>query len=366
MLPGEKGSGMGRNRILITVLAAAALFGAAISGCNRNREPRLADASQRRGARPRSRSRAETTEYAAPVRPAEVLSASARRMAPMRRTARQPDRRAQEQRYAGARAREYSQPVPYVRGRDLAQYEPLPEPVPVNELYAARTEGYSRTQAYQTQSGPYYAASGASPVYNRTSVPAAPAVAQSAFISAPYTLEPSRTQPGMFEKVYEGNDGRGQPVPPYASPELTVARAQLQGSAPLARAIEVPLPTPDSFPVPIPELEPIRYSRAPAGRPPVPVAMAPAPALQQPQVWQPQPMPMPQPVPQQPQILPGAYSSYSHDWTGRPGSVPAPAPAVTPAAATQPEPYRTAPAMPLPVVAPVIQDWVASPTTAMR
>lgn len=269
---------MGRRNVVIAVLAAAALFGAAVSGCNGNRgQQHMADASGRGSRTTQSRqSRNEIGPDAA--RPAEVLSASAHRIAPVR-TARRYDRRE----YAQEQYRPRSAPVPVVRSEQLAHFEPLPEPVPVNRL--------REPQAYQLQTGPGYAESGYAPVYNRTSVPAArhPQYVQStAYISAPYTLEPSRTRPGAFEKVYENQER--EPVRVHPSPALTMAQAQLQGSAPLSDRvavpgeapggmIEVPLPTPESFPVPVaaplPELEPVRYYSRGSGAVP-PVAAVPA------------------------------------------------------------------------------------------
>lgn len=269
---------MGRKRILVALVAAAALFGAVISGCNRDRGADMASAGGRRRQRTQQQqpqAQAIIAEGLA-VRPAEVLSASARRMTPQRSARR--------------------------RGQ---QYVPPPEPQQYAQAPLPRQP--RQPSAYQMQSGPGYSAQGVPPVYNRTAVPLqaypqeqreyraaayAPQYSQprpSAYISEPYILVPSQTRPGFYDKVYEGRDGRALPPVPvvHPSPELTVARAQLQGSAPLTdrvvlpeMVIDVPLPTPESFPVPIPELEPMRYSGS-AARPrrAAPVAVAPAPAV---------------------------------------------------------------------------------------
>ena len=277
---------MGHKRVIIALLAAAALFGAAISGCNRNREPRVASAGKPR----RQRQTRREVEDNAVVRPAEVLSASAHRNSPEPRTARRRNR-PQPQYYRDAQPNQFQQ---------LAAYEPLPEPVPVSELYTtqqptttyAYASEYSQPQAYQLQAGPYYASAGAPPVYNQTSVPTQSSATP--YMSEPYTLQPSQTQPSYYEKVYDR-----QPVQiVHPTPELAMARAKLQGPALLIDQVmvaedpvDVPLPTPESFHVPIPELEPIRYTHAAANRRPAVVPIAAAPVQQQqsaPQQQQPQ------------------------------------------------------------------------------
>ncbi len=294
---------MRHKRILVAVAAAALLFGVGASGCNRNADTRVASASVR----------PSPSSAAASSRPAEVLAASTHR-APTRRA---PIARPQ---YPALPARAEAA-MPMVNGRQLARFEPLPEPVPVNNAYAsaypAQQQYYgmpaypaqsgsayaAAPQAYQMQSGPAFASSGAAPVYNRTAVPGqAPVlpvppapeyVASSGFISEPYVLVPSRTNPGFYDKVYDRPVApRQPPYPPVANPapDLVMARAQLQGSAPLSDRVvfpqaqasqtppnTVPLPTPRSYSAPIPELQPIRYNgqTLPARRRAVPVALTP-------------------------------------------------------------------------------------------
>ena len=320
---------MGHKRVIIALLAAAALFGAAISGCNRNREPRVASAGKPRQQR---QSRREVEDNAV-VRPAEVLSASAQRTSSAQRTARRQNR-PQPQYYRDAQPDQFQQ---------LAAYEPLPEPIPVSELYKTQqpttTYAYAseptQPQAYQLQTGPYYASAGSPPVYNQTSVPAQTHYAQasyqpSPYMSEPYTLQPSQTQPAYYEKVYDR-----QPVQVvHPTPELAMARAKLQGPALLIdqviiaeEPIDVPLPTPESFHVPIPELEPMRYTRASNNRRPVAVA----------------PIQQQQPAPQQQQRQPGSYGWAQY----------------TANAGTATQEAQKSPNQ-------VDQGWVSSPTTAMR
>ncbi len=278
---------MGAKHVFAIALAAAALFGVAVSGCNRESDARMASTGnarrtgQSRAMRGQRARRAVETNSA--VRPAEVLAGVAHRSRPGR---------------SAARRFEPLPPAPAPRldprqERQLAAYEPLPEPVPVH------------------------------------------AAASRAYVSEPYTLQPSRTDPSSYEKIYA-----------HPSPELAMARAQLQGSAPLTdqvllteQRVGVPVPTPESFPVPIPELEPSRYSRATDNAANSVVATLPMPW----QGRQPQPLPLP------PQTAGDWAQQYARYANAALPSSPPQAQRPVPPADGQP-----------------LQGWVASPATAMR
>lgn len=246
---------MGTRRIFLTVLAAAALFGLAIPGCNRERDRRMADSG------------GSAVGTGAATRPAEVLSSVVHRARPGR---------------SGTRGLAPLPPAPRLEPweeRQLAAYEPLPEPVPMGA--PAYAYPHPRPQ-------PYYA----------------PVPVSSPTLSEPYTLRPSRTDPSGYEKVYERSGS--WPLPAHSPPALTVARAQLQGSAPMGdpawfteQRTGVPLPTPESFPVPIPELEPMRYTRAGGSQAKPAVAAFPAPRQAQPLPPTPSPAARPQTRPLQ-------------------------------------------------------------------
>lgn len=255
-LSGEKGVRMPNKKVVLAALAAALLFGVVISGCNRNREPSVASAERRQRQQQRTRRDLDTGT----TRPAEVLSASVRRTPQPRQT---PDY-------------QYSQPTVkptvhsyYANGVQMAQvYEPLPEPIPVEHLPA-----YRQQQAtYYASSGTYYADGGSS-YYAQQSQP---------YYAQPYQAT-SYAQTSYYEPI--------EVIHP--SPELAMAKAQLQNPAVITPVYTqpmpqtyIPVPVVEARPAPIPELEPVRYQRVaqrqiyvePPPPAPVPVMMSAAPA----------------------------------------------------------------------------------------
>lgn len=235
---------MPNKQVALALVAAALLFGVAVSGCNRNRDTRVASLDKRHR---QQRSRRDI-ESGSTHRPAEVLSASVRR----------PTRRHNAPDY------QYNNTVPtatsyYQNGVQMAQvYEPLPEPIPVESLpYHQQPATYYATT--------YYADGGA----------------------APYT----QGQP-YYAQPYQGSGyaytGPIEVIVP--TPELALAKAQLQSPPVITPVYTQPAPvyTPaptmmEARPAPIPELEPVRYQRVAARHyveppPPVPVMMSTVPA----------------------------------------------------------------------------------------
>lgn len=267
---------MPSKKVILAILAIALAFGAVVSGCNRNRETRVAQAGKKRqtqtgnkrpssskntakrGGSRRGRESVREIELAqAPaVRPAEVLSATVRRP-------RGPSARPYPGQYQTQPIYQQNyQPLPvYATSYDLAKvHEPLPEPIPVSQLYS-----YSQPQpVYQPQ--PY----------------AAPAV---------YAAPAPAPEPAWVA---------------YPSPELAMASAVLEpvsfaapayASQPAATTTFVPPIEPRMFQAPIPELDPVRYQRVAAGQAQqIPVLMSgpvpvPVPA------WSASPQPVAQPAP---------------------------------------------------------------------
>jgi hypothetical protein len=233
---------MPSKRVILAIIAVALAFGVAVSGCNRNREPRMAQSGAKRQTKNAKNSREKKPDermlaQAPAVRPAEVLASSVRRP--------------QQRRSSSARSvnsqlqpmyQQNYQPLPvYASSRDLARvHEPLPEPVPVSQLYGQ----YAQTQpAYQPQT------------YGAPTVYSSPVIAP--------VPEPARIV--------------------HPSPELAMARASLE-PVPFVAPAQVPqvqpvgfVPPidPRMFSAPIPELEPVRYQRVAANQPRrVPVLMS--------------------------------------------------------------------------------------------
>lgn len=255
--------------VVLAMLAAIVAAGVSISGCNRNRDNRLA--SNTRKAQGTS---ARRTGEDRPVRPAEVLSASARRNNRPRRSPAatlQRLRTNQAIAYSGqavpapAPIEYYSpsaspSPAPYVPPAPRYEYayvnEPLPEPVPLMSPVYTLPTPTADSNTFHSQ--PYYL----EPVYS----PAAPSPVYQPAVYA------------MAEPAYV--------APAHQTPDLAWARAALEPMAmapaatprPAAKPVAYPggfvnpepttpvcYPTPQGtevcYPVPIPELEPVRYSR---------------------------------------------------------------------------------------------------------
>ncbi len=198
-------------RIIAAIMGAALLVGAVVSGCNRNRD--VSAANSRRPAQNAVSDYSDLAQAPMVSRPAEVLAATVRR--PQRNRPATPDTRraVRETMY-----HDYYQPgyppasLSPQSAAELARYEPLPEPVPVADLYGRRN-------AYASQ-------------------PARPA-----------------------------------PIAPvvHPSPELAMARAALMREHPAPASVPaqsagfvVPPIEPYLFSAPIPELEPVRYQRVAA------------------------------------------------------------------------------------------------------
>lgn len=236
---------MPNKRVILAIVAVALVFGVVVSGCNRNRDTRMTQAGTRRQAKEpknrkenrRERERGRELAQAPAVRPAEVLASSVRRPqqrrrsgAPMARPVNMPAQSVYQQNY---------QPLPVVvaTSYELARvHEPLPEPVPVSQLYPQTTYSQPYYQA-QTYSAPSYDVYGATGVYSDP---------------APVYSEPIQII--------------------HPSPELAMARASLE-PVPMAAPAYVPqnqpaniVPPiePQMFRAPIPELEPVRYQRVAA------------------------------------------------------------------------------------------------------
>lgn len=271
---------MPNRTVVLSILTAALLFGAAISGCNRNRDTCAAANAPRQERRTKNRDVAYAGNRS--VRPAEVLSASAYR----------PQRRPAARESLPYVASPVSRPQPayytqqYTTSGDLARvHEPLPEPVPVHEVFP----NYPVAQTYQP--APYYSQ------------------------PAQYYQQPTPYYPQLVQMN-------------HPSPELAMAQANLQPlpmPVPVTQMqpvqpVVVPTVRPDQFGAPIPELEPIRYHRV-ANNPP--------------------PAPMPAPVP----VMMSSGSNRGRQGDSR-------------------EMQRAL--APLPPPGGSSQEWVASPTTAMR
>lgn len=117
---------MRRRQIFLSAIAAALLFGLAVSGCNRD--------SSRTASRPANKNRQNQS-----VKPAEVLSASAYRPAPRRSEPLPPPSAVYSEAYAMAPASSvYAQPQPvqYVAATQPVNYYAASAgtPVPVSDL----------------------------------------------------------------------------------------------------------------------------------------------------------------------------------------------------------------------------------------
>ena len=242
---------MSGKSVILTIIAAALFFGGMISGCNRNRDNRVAMNNRRQ---PRADSPRAPAAPSAPrgVRPAEVLSASVKRPRANRQYSSAPTMASapytppQPVRSAYPHPNAYAQQPIYTVSTSKI-YEPLPEPIPVPNAPV-----YTGPVMY---AGPTYHSS-ESPVY----------------ISEPYVLDPV-------------------PMPVSSTPELAMARAALEPIQvpntyiPQVQQLQAPPPVMRQEPVqrvPLPELEPVRYHRVantPASSPQaVPVMMSTVPA----------------------------------------------------------------------------------------
>ncbi|MCC8167378.1 MAG: hypothetical protein LIQ31_14865 [Planctomycetes bacterium] len=251
--------------VVLAILAAMVATGVSISGCNRNRDNRLASNTRRAQG-----TSARRTGEDRPVRPAEVLSASARRNnRPRRSPAATYDRiRANQAITASAPAvpapapiEYYSPspapvPVPAPRYEYAYVNEPLPEPVPVmSPVYTLPTTtadgGTFHSQPYYLE--PVYSPAAPAPVYQ----PAVYAMAEPAYVAPAHqtpelawaraALEPMAMAPAMPLRsaakpvAYPGGFVNPEPITPVCYP--------------------TPQGTEVCYPVPIPELEPVRYRR---------------------------------------------------------------------------------------------------------
>ena len=228
---------MPTKSLVITLLAAALLFGMAISGCNRNRDDRYA-MNNRKPAKQSGRRDQRTRESG--VRPAEVLSASTRRQAPRGQMPRGPGTADLVQvpyyaqpAYASVPSQYQNHDVYYAQPQasyTVAQaYEPLPEPVPVYGGYQAAPVAYHVPQAQTTYAQPYVYENDLVTIHSSPSPDLAMAKAM---------LEPMPAQPVFVPSTYQQ-----QPVQ-YAAPAPVVYQ--------------------QAIPAPIPELEPVRYHRVAA------------------------------------------------------------------------------------------------------
>lgn len=242
---------MANKRIIAAVVGAALLVGAVVSGCNRNR-----DASAAKSRRPVKTTPAVMSELAQAsiARPAEVLAASVRRPArsrpaPAMRLAR---RRAQASMYRDY----YQQPYPPAvlspqSSAELARYEPLPEPVPVSELYrqdVQRGAQYANAPYGGAQSGDAYSY---------------------AFIRDARNAQPRA--PAQINHSPELAMARAA-LTPVAIPPPAPAMPTMAETAARFSNFVVPPIEPNLFaaPAPIPELEPVRYQGAPPQTPRLP------------------------------------------------------------------------------------------------
>ena len=265
---------MPNKRVILSIFAAALVFGVAVSGCNRDRDARVAMDSRRQGQQnnrqPRaegrdrrknvSRDRNNVAVASRTVRPAEVLSASAHR--PARRS--RPAAPVSRPYSAPYEAPSYGQPYIQAVSHGLAQaYEPLPEPIPVSELY--RTQGYSGTYAAAAPSYPSASSSYASS-YSTSTQPVFVSATEVApmYASEPYVL-PSSPELAMARASLEPVEVA---APVYYAPSMQPIQA-VEYVQPMERPV---------FGVPIPELEPVRYPGVAVQQPvqapaPLPVAL---------------------------------------------------------------------------------------------
>ncbi len=253
--------------VVLAILAAMVATGVSISGCNRNRDNRLASNTRRAQG-----TSARRTGEDRPVRPAEVLSASARRNNRPRRSPAATYERIRANQAITSSAPAVSAPAPikyYSPAPSSASYmppapryeyayvnEPLPEPVPLMSPVYTLPTATADNSTFHSQ--PYYL----EPVYS----PAAPAPVYQPAVYA------------MAKPAYV--------APAHQTPELAWARAALEPMAMVpaaaprqpAKPVSYPggfvnpepitpvcYPTPQGtevcYPVPIPELEPVRYRR---------------------------------------------------------------------------------------------------------
>lgn len=219
---GRKVLRMPNRSMVLTIIAVALVFGATISGCKRDRDDRVAVNTSNPARRDQRPERIRDNRHA--VRPAEVLSASAYRPRQQRPPARETLAYSQ-------RPVTYAQPAPYRPQPAQAVYatsynlpqvaEPLPEPVPVHQVFP-----HYSPEPVQHQAAAYY--------------------------------------PAPVQQV-------------YSTPQLAMAKSNVAApAAPIYASPAQPMPPPVSVPAlkseqliaPIPELEPTRFHRV-AVAPPV-------------------------------------------------------------------------------------------------
>lgn len=260
---------MSKRMVVLSVLAAAMLFGVITSGCNRNRDvsdSRRSRQEKRDQTRKQSKTKKakQTERYdddsrllsmrESGPRPAEVLASTVRR-SPNRNA---PPERARPRGPASARpisANEFARPG----------YEPLPEPVPVQAQAPAGYPYYQqpRLATYQPEPNPY---GGMLPQFGFTE----------AVVPYDGILEPGYLQT-YSAPAYDPMSAATM------SPQLTMAQAALEPAPvqyiPSAAVEDLVVPTINvqQFSAPIPELEPVRYHRVATPEPaplPKPVMMS--------------------------------------------------------------------------------------------
>lgn len=242
-------------KVVLTVLAAAMLFGVAISGCNRNRNNQYSANNSGQ----QINDRRDPSRHA---RPAEVLAVTVHRSAARRPAAASIPPLEQTTPYyaitqptyvSRSSYPQYAENV-YVRSSNLSQYEPLPEPVPVESLrtYQPAVETYSPSagsyggghqEAYEYVQPTHY-------------TEPAPYAQPHQVYQAPPQLHAAAPAPSA--------------KPVLLSPELALAKAAMEPVAPApmvpvphTSATSAPAGVPQAHqPAPLPELEPVRYRRA--------------------------------------------------------------------------------------------------------
>lgn len=238
---------MSKIMVVLSVLAAAMLFGVITSGCNRNRDvadSRRSRQEKRDQTRKQSKKAKKSNRYDddsrlvsmrdSGPRLAEVLASTVRR-SPNRNAPRAP-----------ARGPAFAQPI---SANEFARpgYEPLPEPIPVQANAGYPYYQDPRPATYQPEPNPYGVLL---PQYGFTD----------AVVPYDGILEPGYAAP-TYVSAY-------QPAPAAVmNPQLAAAQAALE-PAPAAyipsadvEDLVVPVINVQQFSAPIPELEPVRYQR---------------------------------------------------------------------------------------------------------
>lgn len=300
--------------ILISVLT----FGAIISGCQRKRGAR--DPGHNTASMPRRSGKKSAKRYdvasARPIRPAEVLSASAYRPQLRRQNTQPAARRPSGQPYNYTQAYNKSPaftPIPSTAPAQHGGFSPMQPPTPRN--YPAQRNGFSPVQPRQSR--PYAASRPVSAPYTSEFVPRPGVPAYQSGQPAPQSfvpvIQPAYTPSYQQTTGYQQYEPLPEPIPlsypvRAQSPDLVMAQTQLDpnqyaqpvqesapwipSSQPQAFTIEPPSPaaldpfpvvsshssarrefesappyavpaiTPGQFAIPLPELEPVQYQRA--------------------------------------------------------------------------------------------------------